>query len=113
MSKEFVKSVNLIQVSAQKAVFPYIEVAKRMVERGEDELLVAGLGISVVTVASVVDMLTNAKFFTVTNVHTGRGEIKGARDTVPSLSIRIKKSADFDKLWADELATRKDRKERK
>ena len=109
-AKEFTGTKNHIQVSANKAVFPYLEVAKRMAERGEEEVLITGLGASISTVASVVDMLVANKFFTIAKIHTGRGEVKEARDTVPLLSVTLKKTANFDTLWATELKTRETEK---
>lgn len=103
---------NVIHVSLRKAIFPYIEMTKRLLDQGEKEVEISGLGASVNSVASIVDVLTQNKFVTVTKIATSRGEVEEARrENVPRLQAFVVKSKTFDALYAKEKQEREEKKE--
>lgn len=104
---------NIIHVSATKSVFPYVEMTKRLLEKGEPNVVISGLGGSINTVVSAGDILQSKGFTRVTKIQTSRGEIKDARnDNVPCLAITVVKTDKFDALYATEKKEREERKEK-
>ena len=108
--KAITKPNNVIQVSVRKTIFPYIEMTKRLLEQGEKEVEISGLGTSVNSVTSVVDVLTTNNFITVTKIATSRGDVEEARRVnVPRLQVFVVKSSQFDALYAKEKKEREER----
>ena len=111
---EIRKPNNVIQVSVHKTIFPYIEMTKRLLDQGEKEVEISGLGMSVNSVASIADVLSGNGFVRITKLQTSRGDVSEARRmNIPRLQIFVSKSAKFDELYSKEKAEREARRAEK
>lgn len=109
--KKITKPNNVIQVSVRKSIFPYLEMSKRLLDQGEKEVEISGLGASVNTVASVADILSTGNYVKITKILTTRGGVEEARRTnVARLQVFVVKSDKFDGLYAAEKKEREEKK---
>jgi hypothetical protein len=102
---------NVVQVSTRKTIFPYIEMTKRLLQQGEKEVQLSGLGLSINSVASIADVLQKTGYCTIKHLETSRGGVEEAkRRNLPRIQIWVVKTGDFDSKYATELKDREVRK---
>eukprot|EP00993_Chasmostoma_nieuportense_P005895 NODE_6511_length_528_cov_226.862843_g6346_i0.p1 GENE.NODE_6511_length_528_cov_226.862843_g6346_i0~~NODE_6511_length_528_cov_226.862843_g6346_i0.p1 ORF type:complete len:135 (-),score=34.19 NODE_6511_length_528_cov_226.862843_g6346_i0:56-460(-) len=98
---------NKIRVSTSRSLFLYINVCKRLLHEGEAEVELSGLGMAINAVVSCAEIMKNQKLVDIVKIQTSLTEIEEWRQAnVPKLQVFVKKGAQFDAIYAEQLAAK-------
>ena len=101
---------NNVRVGSQKSKFVYADVVKHLLNGGESQVVITGLGMAVSDVVAITEMLKNQGVVTVKSIQTSRGQDENARRTADKIEITVVKSKDFDTKYAEQQKAREERK---
>eukprot|EP01010_Urceolus_cornutus_P001239 NODE_1764_length_764_cov_470.749650_g1371_i0.p1 GENE.NODE_1764_length_764_cov_470.749650_g1371_i0~~NODE_1764_length_764_cov_470.749650_g1371_i0.p1 ORF type:complete len:147 (+),score=33.08 NODE_1764_length_764_cov_470.749650_g1371_i0:102-542(+) len=105
--KGVLQDSNKIRVSTARSLFLYINICKRLLHEGEAEVELSGLGMAINSVVSCAEILKNQKLVAVTKISTSLSEVQEWRQAnVPKLQVFVKKSPQFDEIYAQQLAAK-------
>eukprot|EP00999_Lentomonas_sp_LEN2_P001615 NODE_2683_length_520_cov_237.035623_g2633_i0.p2 GENE.NODE_2683_length_520_cov_237.035623_g2633_i0~~NODE_2683_length_520_cov_237.035623_g2633_i0.p2 ORF type:complete len:140 (+),score=53.42 NODE_2683_length_520_cov_237.035623_g2633_i0:86-505(+) len=96
---------NSVQVSLKFPVFRYVSAVKRLLREGNETAELSGIGNAVTPVVSAIEILKKQDMVVVVSIKTELASVPTHSNTeaqVPRLAISVKKSANFDKLDAEQ-----------
>lgn len=95
------KNSNKIQVSnSKKSRNFYVNLAKKMLKNGKDDVELSGLGNAIFTVVTVSEILKTTGFCVVSKIETS--SVPAGNDgnrLKPKIQVTVKKAAQFDQLY--------------
>lgn len=101
---------NVVRLSMRHRVFTYLSIVKRILSEGQfEEVELSGLGLAINGVVMCVEVLRNKKFCEISKIVTSTvndTHSDGSVQLIPRIQVFLKKSAEFDELYAAEKATR-------
>eukprot|EP01005_Ploeotia_sp_CARIB1_P001779 NODE_688_length_671_cov_333.840074_g679_i0.p1 GENE.NODE_688_length_671_cov_333.840074_g679_i0~~NODE_688_length_671_cov_333.840074_g679_i0.p1 ORF type:complete len:144 (-),score=51.10 NODE_688_length_671_cov_333.840074_g679_i0:240-623(-) len=100
---------NVVPVSIKRSFILYANVTKKILNEGFEEVEISGLGNAITATVSTVEVLKKQKMVEVTRTKTSLTSIEtrnSRQATVPKLQVWVKKSADFDTIYAEQQAKR-------
>eukprot|EP01006_Ploeotia_vitrea_P024152 TRINITY_DN56897_c0_g2_i1.p1 TRINITY_DN56897_c0_g2~~TRINITY_DN56897_c0_g2_i1.p1 ORF type:complete len:124 (+),score=35.27 TRINITY_DN56897_c0_g2_i1:41-412(+) len=100
---------NVVPVSIKRSFILYANVTKKLLHEGEETVEISGLGNAITATVSTIEVLKKQKMIEVTKTLTTLANIEtrnSRQASVPKLQIWVKKSADFDALYAEQQARR-------
>merc|ERR1711976_1060698 len=100
---------NVVPVSIKRSFILYANVTKKLLHEGEEVVEISGLGNAITATVSTVEVLKKQNMIEVTKTLTTLTNIETRNNreaSVPKLQVWVKKSADFDTLYAEQQARR-------
>eukprot|EP00178_Gracilaria_changii_P016506 TRINITY_DN4744_c0_g1_i1.p1 TRINITY_DN4744_c0_g1~~TRINITY_DN4744_c0_g1_i1.p1 ORF type:complete len:129 (-),score=23.70 TRINITY_DN4744_c0_g1_i1:63-419(-) len=109
MAEEKNQPKNVVPVSIKRSFILYANVTKKLLHEGEEKVEISGLGNAITATVSTVEVLKKQNMIEIVQTKTSLTNIEtrnNRQTTVPKLQIWVKKSKDFDSLYAEQQARR-------
>jgi len=101
------KQKNHVRVSSKKSKFLYVDLVKYLLNEGEAYVDVSGLAGAIADVVEIAEILKAQGIVSITQIETSRS-LEGRR-SLDRLRVRAVKTADFQKIFDEQQATREAR----
>lgn len=102
---------NHVRISLGKNKFTFVDLTKYLLHEGEKYVELAGMGDAIGSVVEVAEILKAQNLVNVLSIETSRAPERPNGIQVDRLKVRVSKSDDFARVFAEQMEEKKKRKE--